>query len=86
MRKVVLANNEVITNCTDATTCNEILAVRDTYEKAGAVRDLFTKENSKRIVVKDENDEVVTTGTDLILLDGATITTYNEDVICCIKK
>lgn len=84
MRKVILADGTLIPNCTDSTTSNEIFALRNTYEEAGAVRDLFTPDNSLRIEVKNENDETVVLGTDLILLEGATLSSTGTGVICTI--
>lgn len=85
MKKVILANGTEITNCTDSTTSNEIYVLRDTYALAGAVRDLFTAENAKTIVVKDENDVTITVGADLVLIDGAELSSAVGGVICAIK-
>ena len=85
MKKIILADSTIITNCTDSTTSNEIYALRSTYGEAGAVRDLFTAENSKVITVTDENDTVITKGTNLVLLDGATITPADDGYVCQIK-
>lgn len=85
MKKVVLKDGTVIENCTDSTTSNEIYALRKSYEEAGAVRDCFTSENSKTITVKSENDEVITVGADLVLLDGCSINPTEGGYVCAIK-
>lgn len=85
MRKVILADKTVIPNCTDNTTSTEILAVRPTYGEAGAVRDLFTPENSIRIEVKNEDDETVVLNSDLVLLEGADLNETENGVICRVR-
>lgn len=82
MKYVILADGTRIDNCNDSTTSNSIFAVRSSYEEAGAVRDLFTAENSTVIKVYNDKDEEQVIGADLILLDGAKLTVNGEDVIC----
>lgn len=84
MKYVILADSTRIDNCTDSTTSNEIFAVRNSYEEAGAVRDLFTDENSTVIYVYDSNDQLVTKGSNLVLISGASITEQNGKFICAI--
>ena len=84
MRKVKLADGRVIANCTNSTTTTEIYILRENYGDAGAMRDSFTPENSKNIVVYDENDEEITSGVDLILNPGCElIDSTEEDGIIC---
>lgn len=85
MKKVILTDGTIINNCTDSTTSNEIYALKDSYGDAGAVRDLFTTKNSSTIVVKDENDDIVAKGINLVLMNGATIIPENDKFICIIK-
>ena len=85
MMKVLLADGTIINNCTNSTTSNEIYALRESYGEAGAVRDLFTKENSNVITVKNDTGEVVTKGANLILLDGCEITVAEDGFVCGIK-
>ena len=85
MKKVILSDGTTITNCTDSTTSNEIYALRETYEQAGAVRDLFTEENAKTITVKDENDITVTVGADLVLISGGELIENPDGIVCCVK-
>lgn len=70
MRKVVLKDNTKITNCTDSTTTNEIIVLRDTYAEAGAILDTVTPESASVIKVYDEKNELVAEGADLVLIDG----------------
>lgn len=85
MKYVVLADNTRIVNCTDSTTSNEIFAVRESYLEAGSVRDLFTDENATVISVYDSEDKLVTKGSNLVLIPGATITEQDGKFICEIK-
>lgn len=84
MKYVILADNTRIDNCSDSTTSNEIFAVRNSYEEAGAVRDLFTDENSIVVCVYDEQDQLVTKGSNLVLVSGAVIEEQNDKFICAI--
>ena len=68
MRKVILKDGTIITGCTDSTTVDRVFALRGTYTEAGAVLDLITPENASVIKVYDENDQLITSGGDLILL------------------
>ena len=83
MKYVLLSDGTRIDDCTDSTTSNSIFAVRGTYEAAGAVRDLFTSENSTEISVYDvSTDEKVVEGIDLILVDGCEIHVDGDDIVC----
>ena len=89
MRYVLLADNTRIDGCNDSTTSNSIFAVRDTYEDAGAVRDLFTSENAQVIRVfapaEEEGGEDVemVVGSNLVLLDGAKLTKNADGKFVC---
>lgn len=78
MRKVVLLDGTVVDNLSDSTTANSIVAERPTYGEAGAVRDLFTPENSKTIRILNEQDEEVAVGANLILLGGCKIDDFGS--------
>lgn len=82
MKTVKLLGGITIENCSDSTTSNAIYAERGSYGEAGAVRDLFTSENSDVVKVY-QNGEVVDTGADLVLLPGCSITNPSEDVFVC---
>ena len=73
MKYVILADNTRINGCTDSTTSNAIYAERDSYEQAGAVRDLFTAENAAVIRVFNSDDTEAVAGANLVLLDGCKI-------------
>ena len=89
MRYVLLADGTKIENCNDSTTSNSIFAVRDTYEDAGAVRDLFTEENAVVIRVfapaekEGEEDVEMVVGSNLVLLDGAKLTKNADGKFVC---
>ena len=85
MKKVILKDGTQINNCTDSTTTNEIYALRESYEQAGAVRDLFTAENASVIEVQDSEGEVITRNANLVLIDGATINPSDDGFVCVIK-
>lgn len=80
MRHIILSDNTRIDNCSNSATAHNIVAIRDTYEEAGAVMDLFTSENSETIKVYDENDTLVETGINLKLLDNVTIMKSNDKI------
>lgn len=83
MKYVILLDGTRINDCNDSTTSNSIFAVRDTYEEAGAVRDLFNINNAKAIKVFEEGtDAEVAFGSDLVLIPGCTITEDGEKFVC----
>ena len=84
MLKVILADGTVIENCTESTTANEIFVLRDTYEAAAAVRDLFTNENTKIIKVQDSDGQIISVNVDLILIEGARLIEEKERGIICV--
>lgn len=81
MKYVILADGTRIDNCNDSTTVNSIFAVRDSYGNAAAVRDLFSSANAKNITVYDEEDKVVTSGADLVLVDGVSVAPGNSGFV-----
>lgn len=87
MKLVVLTDGTRIENCADGTSANTIMAVRDSYGNAGAVRDLFTAENSKVIKVYDvgEEETLESTAPDRVLIAGATISENGGNFICTIN-
>ena len=82
MRYVVLADGTRINNCSASTTSHAILALRDTYEEAGAVRDLVTDEGAETVVVYNDDETVVETGTNLKLVDGANLLPSGDKILC----
>lgn len=86
MYYVILADGTRIDNCTETTTSNEIYAVRDSFAAAAAVMDLFTKDNCKTVQVFNENNELVTMGSDLSLNPGMDIHHEEDapDYIACV--
>ena len=82
MKIVVLTDGTRIEGCSDSTTVNSVLAVRETYEAAGAVRDLFTDENSGAIRILNSDGTEYTTGSGLKLLDDAALRATVDGVIC----
>lgn len=82
MRYVILGDGTRIDNCSNSTTSHSILALRDTYANAGAVRDIITQEAAEVVKVFNEDDTVVETGTNLKLVDGANLIVSGEDIIC----
>lgn len=88
MKLVVLTDGTRIENCADGTSANTIMAVRDSYGNAGAVRDLFTAENSKVIKVYNvvgEEETLESTASDRVLIAGATISENGDEFICTIN-
>lgn len=73
MRYIILADGTTIDNCRDDTTFNDIYVVRDSYEDAAAVRNIFTKENSTVIRIYDNEDHEIGHSADLVLNDGCDI-------------
>ena len=73
MRTVILADDTRIENCSDSTSVNSVVAVRGTYSEAGAIRDLFTEENSSIIRIEDHEGNLVASSGSLVLLPGVSI-------------
>lgn len=87
MRYVVLADGTRIDNCTDSTTCNEIYALRETEAAAGEVLSLIDADNATAIRVYDaSNDELLSTGVDLKLIDEGTIVPSATGGFICVIK
>ena len=86
MRYIILADDTRIDNCTDSTTSNSISVVATSYQRAGKIRDSFTDENSRVIKVYNaENDDLLETGADLILIEGCRIYEQKvEDTTQCV--
>ncbi len=82
MKYVILRDRTRIDNCNDSTTSNSIFAVRDSYEAAGAVRDLFNPENSSVIRVYNEDGTESVVGSDLVLQAGCRITEDGDKFVC----
>ena len=85
MKSVLLTDGTRIINCSEATTSDSIYIVRDSYEAVGAIRDLFTDNNTNVIIVYDENEQEVNKGIDLILLHGSNIIENEDSIICEVK-
>ena len=85
MKYVILSDNTKIGNCTDSTTSQNIVALRNSYEEAGAVRDMINNDNSEVISVYNEDDTEVVTGSDLVLLAGCTIKEVADGYTCIIS-
>ena len=60
MKTVILADDTRIENLSDSSSVSSILAIRSNYGEAGAVRDLFTDENTEsfKLIDKDGNEEI----------------------------
>lgn len=82
MKTVILSDGTRIDGCSDSTTVNSVLAIRETYGEAGAVRDLFTDKNTGAIRILNEDGSVYATGNSLKLLDDATLRATVDGVIC----
>lgn len=85
MYKVVLSDGTVINNCLEGTTSDHIVAYGSTNAEAAAAADLITSENSDAITVLDENDKIVVSAGDLVLLPGATLSESGEGFTCTIS-
>lgn len=85
MKKVILADGTIISNCTDSTTTNEIYVLRESYGDAGAVRDLFNQTNASLIKVEDENGDLLTKNANLVLLEDVSISPVDGGYVCLIK-
>lgn len=88
MKLVVLKDGTRIENCADGTTANTIMAIRDSYGNAGAVRDLFNADNTKVLKIYDvteEGEEFVTTSANRVLVGGTTITEGEDGFVCAIN-
>lgn len=65
-----------------SSTASSLLAIREDYGKAGAVRDLFTKENSGTVRLFNDDGSEAGVGTNLKLMDGATLRQSLDCVLC----
>ena len=81
MRKVVLKDGTTIETCTDQTTVDQVFVLRSTYAEAGGVMDTVNSDNASIIKVYDENDELVSSGADLVLIPDTKIYATDEGVI-----
>lgn len=82
MKTIFLTDGTTIGNCIDSSSPNDIFALRNTYEEAGAVRDLFTDENSGAVrVVDDVTGEEETKG-NLLLLPGCDLILSADGILC----
>ena len=73
MKYVVLADGTRIENCSDSTTSTSIFPIRSSYGEAAAVRDTITALNGKNVRVYDENNQMTTSGADLVLIEGVSV-------------
>lgn len=85
MRSVILADDTRIDNISDSSSADAILAIRENYGEAGAVRDLFTAENSTSFKILDEKGEEVVVAGEVVLLDGAQLYPTEGGVIAQIN-
>lgn len=84
MKYVILTDGTQIDNCTDSTTSQNIVVLRDTYALAGAVRDLFTDDNTSVIEVYEEDGTTSVIGSNLVLVSGCTISETTDGYTCVI--
>lgn len=82
MRAVILADGTRIENISDSSSVDAILAIRENYEKAGAVRDIFTTENSTSFEIVDEEGQQIAVASEVVLGDGAQLYSTEGGVIC----
>ncbi len=80
-----LADNTIIENISASSTPYSIIAIRETYGDAGAVRDNLTVENSTSITIFNDNDEEVAIGSELMLLDDVTLRKSTDGIIVEVK-
>lgn len=78
----LLKDNTKIENVSGSSSIYSIVAIRPTYGEAGAVRDLFTDENTSVIRLYNDDDTEVASGAGCILLDGASLTPTAGGVLC----
>ena len=79
---LLLKDNTRINNVSPSSSPTEIVIIRDSYETAGAVRDLFNLSNSSVIRLYNENGTKADSAADLILLGGCELIVSQEGVLC----
>ena len=82
MRYVILTDGTRINDCSNSTTGHAILALRDTYEEAGAVRDAVTDENAETVKVFNDDGTEIETVFNLKLVDGASLLPSGNKIQC----
>lgn len=82
MKTIFLTDGTTIGDCIDTSSPNDIFVLRETYAAAGAVRDLFTEENTGAIKIVDDVTGEEMSGGNLKLLPGANLMNSADGILC----
>lgn len=85
MRYVKLSDGTTIRDCSDATTCFEIFAIRDTAADAASVSEVITNDNCRNIKVFDQDSEtLISSATNLKRDPGCRVEELGDKYVCWI--